>query len=56
MDHTFKAENKAVVVTPDNKYMKVMKGDLWNILNEDSEIIAWVSLNRLILRRMATNL
>lgn len=45
MDHTFKAANKAVVVTPDNKYMKVMKGGLLNILNEESEIIAWVGLS-----------
>lgn len=44
MDHTFKAANKAIVVTPDNKHVRVMKGGLLTIINEQSEIIAWVSL------------
>lgn len=43
MDHTFKAANKAIVVTPDKKRVKVMKGGLLNVLNEHSEILTWVS-------------
>ena len=43
MDHTFKAANKAIVVTPENKHIRVMKGGLLTILNEESEILAWVS-------------
>ena len=43
MDHTFKVANKAIVVTPEQKHVKVMKGGLFSVLNEESEILVWVS-------------
>lgn len=57
MDHTFKAANKAIVVTPDKKRVKVMKGGLLNVLNEESEILAWVSFfeNRMGQKNSRTN-
>ena len=44
MDHTFKVANKAIVVTPEQKRVKVMKGGLLSVLNEESEILVWVSI------------
>ncbi|KAK7679209.1 hypothetical protein QCA50_017787 [Cerrena zonata] len=41
MDHTFKAASKAIIVTPDNKHVRVMKGGLLTILNEESENLTW---------------
>lgn len=43
MDATFKAATKAVVVDNDGKHHKVAKGGIINVLNEDSEIVSWVS-------------
>ena len=42
LDHTFKVANKATIVTPERDHIKVMKGGLLNIINEESEVICWV--------------
>ena len=46
LDHTFKVANKATIVTPEKDRVKVMKGGLLNVINEESEVIAWVSLHQ----------
>ena len=42
MDHIFKIANRAIVVSLEQKHVKVMKGGLLSVLNEESEILVWV--------------
>lgn len=42
-----------MVVTPERDHIKVMKGGLLNIINEESEVICWVRAHlRLIIETM----
>lgn len=43
MDATFKSAGKAMVIEKEGKQCKIAKGSLVTIINENSEILAWVS-------------
>jgi len=42
LDNTFKSAGKAVVVDKDRNRVKLLKGGVLSVINEKSEIIAWV--------------
>ncbi|TFY52964.1 hypothetical protein EVG20_g10326 [Dentipellis fragilis] len=41
MDHTFRAADKATVVSHDGTRTKLMKGGLLSVINESSQILSW---------------
>jgi len=43
LDNTFKSAGKATVVDKEKRHIKLMKGGILNVLNENGEIIGWVS-------------
>jgi hypothetical protein len=42
LDNTFKVASKATVVDKDGTHCKLTKGGVLNVMNESTEIIAWV--------------
>lgn len=42
LDNTFKSAGKAVVVDKDRNRVKLLKGGVLSVINEKSEILAWV--------------
>lgn len=42
LDNTFKSAGKAVVVDKDKNRVKLLKGGVLSVINEKSEILAWV--------------
>ena len=42
LDNTFKSAGKAVVVDKDRNRVKLLKGGILSVINEKSEILAWV--------------
>ncbi|KAF8240650.1 hypothetical protein L208DRAFT_1231515, partial [Tricholoma matsutake] len=43
LDNTFKLAVKVTIVNKDRTHTKVMKGGILSMLNEDNEIMSWVS-------------
>lgn len=43
LDNTFKLAVKVTIVSKDRTHTKVMKGGILSMLNEDNEIMSWVS-------------
>jgi hypothetical protein len=42
LDNTFKSAGKAVVIDKDRNRVKLLKGGILSVINEKSEILAWV--------------
>lgn len=43
LNATFKAVEKAIVVDKEGKHHKIARGGMLNVINEDSQVVAWVS-------------
>lgn len=43
MDNTYKVSGKATVVAQDGKNVKLLKGGVLSAINEQNEIVTWVS-------------
>lgn len=49
LDNTFKSAGKAVIVDTDRNRVKLLKGGVLSVINEKSEIIAWVRCQNIFL-------
>jgi hypothetical protein len=45
LDNTFKAANKATLTDRDRQKSRELKGGILSVLNEDNQIISWVSFD-----------
>jgi hypothetical protein len=43
LNNTFKAANKATLTNKDRQKLRELKGGILSVLNEDNQIVSWVS-------------
>jgi hypothetical protein len=47
LDNTFKILSKAVVVGKGGTHLKLMKGGVLDVMNEEGDVVAWVRVGKL---------